>query len=431
MQAVELQSFACSLVVVERVAPTIGSGEELIDVTACGVCHSDIHVVDGQFGSPLPLIPGHEVTGVHHRLGPVIVYAPWGCRHCWLCDTGHEMICPDSAEAGLFSDGGYAEQMRVPRIEYLNPLGDLDPIASAPLPPAGVSLRTGLRNKRSRCCDVAAAPPAALVIGAGGLGQFGIQYLRPLTDADVWVTDPAPAKRQRAVELGATAAVALDELDGKFDAIIDFVGADRSRSRGERITPRNRRGRRAVRRTRAVRLGAVPHEARFMSSIWGTNVELGELLAFANCHRFQHTVGTSTARSRSNWRTTASAAGDVAGRFVLVPAGMKRSWEYDFSNSEPSMPLAMPDRPSMVFTRSRLVLVERMGISAGSGSCPAFSQVGRRTVPTSPTRSTSSTCSANRRQPHSSTWTRAISTCTSTRPVDVPAVLSIGRVTPS
>ena len=83
-----------------------GSGE-VIDVTACGVCHSDLHVVDGEIPSPLPLILGHEVTGVHPRLGPVMVYAPWGCRTCELCAEGVEMICVDASEAGIFADGGY------------------------------------------------------------------------------------------------------------------------------------------------------------------------------------------------------------------------------------------------------------------------------------------------------------------------------------
>ena len=63
---------------------------EAIDVTACGVCHSDLHVVDGDIPSPMPLILGHEVTGVHPRLGPVMVYAPRGCRTCELCSEGAE-----------------------------------------------------------------------------------------------------------------------------------------------------------------------------------------------------------------------------------------------------------------------------------------------------------------------------------------------------
>lgn len=319
MRAVELQAFNSPLVVVERAAPVIGAGEELIDVTACGVCHSDIHVADGQFGSPLPLIPGHEVTGVHHELGPVMVYAPWGCRNCWICETGHEMICPDGAEAGLFRDGGYAEQMRVTHREYLQPLGDLDPVLSAPLACGGL---TAFRATKQALEALRRRGPAAraLVIGAGGLGQFGIQYLRMMSDAEVWVADPAPAKQQRALELGASQAVSTDELDGKFDAIIDFVGAQPTLEAAvQRV---NRRGIVIAVGLYGGRVpfgvGAVPHEAQFMSSIWGTVAELGELIAFAHQHPVQYTV-EAVPLDQAEQAHQRLRAGEVAGRLVLVP----------------------------------------------------------------------------------------------------------------
>jgi alcohol dehydrogenase, propanol-preferring len=319
MKAVELQAFNSPLVVVERSTPTIGAGEELIDVTACGVCHSDIHVADGQFGSPLPLIPGHEVTGVHHELGPVMVYAPWGCRNCWICETGHEMICPDGAEAGLFRDGGYAEQMRVTHREYLQPIGDLDPVQSAPLACGGL---TAFRATKHALEALRRRGPAAraLVIGAGGLGQFGIQYLRMMTDAEVWVADPAPAKQARAIELGATAAVSTDELDGRFDAIIDFVGAQPTLEAA--VGHVNRRGIVIAVGLYGGRvpfgIGAVPHEAQFMSSIWGTVPELGELIAFAHRHPIQYTV-EALPLDQAEVAHQRLRSGDAAGRLVLVP----------------------------------------------------------------------------------------------------------------
>ncbi len=319
MQAVELQQFGAPLVVVERAAPTIGAGEELIDVTACGVCHSDIHVVDGAFSSPLPLIPGHEVTGVHHQLGPVMVYAPWGCRQCWLCETGQEMICPDGAEAGLFKDGGYAEQMRVTHRAYLQPLGSLDPVSSAPLACGGLTAFRATKHTLETLRRRGGAA-RALVIGAGGLGQFGIQYLRMMTDAELWVADPSPVKRARALELGADSAVDTSELDGKFDAIIDFVGAQATleaavahvQRRGISITCGLYGGRVPF------GIGAVPHEAQFMSSIWGSIAELGELISFAHDHPLQYTV-EALALDQAEVAHQRLRAGDAAGRFVLVP----------------------------------------------------------------------------------------------------------------
>ena len=79
MRAVVLPGIRKTLVVEDDYPdPVLREGEgEVIEITACGVCHSDLHVVDGEFPSPLPLVLGHEVTGVHSELGPVLLYAPW------------------------------------------------------------------------------------------------------------------------------------------------------------------------------------------------------------------------------------------------------------------------------------------------------------------------------------------------------------------
>ncbi|NOX29356.1 MAG: alcohol dehydrogenase catalytic domain-containing protein [Actinobacteria bacterium] len=320
MRAIELQRFNSGLVLVDRPAPIARRGQEIIDVTACGVCHSDIHVVDGQFGSRLPLVPGHEVTGFHHQLGPVMMYAPWGCRHCWICETGHEMICPDGAEAGLFKDGGYAEQMVVPHRDYLYPLGDLDPVKSAPLACGGLTAFQGT-NKTLETLRRRGSAARALVIGAGGLGQFGVQFLRMLSDANVTVVDQAADKRDLALDLGAHHAVIAAELDGRFDAIIDFVSAEATlRTAVEHV---NRRGIVVAIGLYGGRIpfgvGAVPHEAQFMSSIWGTVPELGQLVDFAQNNEIQYTVEALRLEDAEIAHQRLR-SGQVDGRLVLVPS---------------------------------------------------------------------------------------------------------------
>ena len=253
---------------------------EVIDVTACGVCHSDLHVVDGEIPSPLPLVLGHEVTGVHPSLGPVMVYAPWGCRACELCREGVEMICPDAREAGIFADGGYAEKMRVPAVEYLAPLGEIDPVRGAPLACGGLTsyraVTQGLdvlhRSGRRR---------RALVIGAGGLGQYAIRYLRLLSDAEVGALDLSEAKRATALERGAHAAHGPDDELPGYDFVVDFIGSEATLAAAAGAVAR--RGLVAVVGLYGGRIpfgfGAVPHEARFMSSVWGSRAQLDELLA--------------------------------------------------------------------------------------------------------------------------------------------------------
>ncbi len=320
MRAVVLDAFGAEL----RFAPDHpdpDGSDEVIDVTACGVCHSDLHVVDGEIPSPLPLILGHEVAGVHPRLGPVMVYAPWGCRTCEFCAEGVEMICVDAREAGIFADGGYAEKMRVPDIAYLAPIGALDPVACAPLACGGLTayravtqgLETLRRPGRRR---------RALVIGAGGLGQYAIRYLRLLTDADVGALDLSAAKRATAVERGADNAYGPDDELPSFDFVVDFIGSEATLTTAAGAVAR--RGLVAVVGLYGGRIpfgfGAVPHEARFMSSVWGSRAQLDELLELAGREpSILNPVETlplddaQTAHDRLR-------AGEVKGRIVLTVA---------------------------------------------------------------------------------------------------------------
>ena len=320
MRAVVLDEFGADLrFVVDHSSPD-RSGE-VIDVTACGVCHSDLHVVDGEIPSPLPLILGHEVTGVHPRLGPVMVYAPWGCRACELCAEGFEMICVDAREAGIFADGGYAEQMRVPDIAYLAAIGDLDPVASAPLACGGLTayravaqgLATLRRPGRRR---------RALVIGAGGLGQYAIRYLRLLTDAEVGALDLSASKRSTALERGADHAYQPDDELPRFDFVIDFIGSEATLIAAAGAVARL--GLVAVVGLYGGRIpfgfGAVPHEARFMTSVWGSRAQLDELLGLAarepSVLNPVETLPLEDAQSAHNRLR----AGDVKGRVVLTVA---------------------------------------------------------------------------------------------------------------
>ena len=319
MRAMILTEFGAPVRLVEdHPDPEAGDGE-LIDVIACGVCGSDLHISEGLFPIALPRILGHEVTGMHPRLGPVMVYAPWGCGRCADCDANLEMICADAAEAGIFSDGGYAERMAVREARYLAPLGDLDPVAAAPLACGGLTAYRAvghtleLLRRRGRGAR-------ATVIGAGGLGQFAIRYLRLLSDATVVAADISGAKRTTSRQIGAHEAVDPGEGIPPTDVVLDFIGSDDTLAQAAG----------SVRKCGMVIVvglfggripwgfGAWPHEVTFMNSVWGSRAQLDELLALAGREPSIIQPVETLPFERAAEAHERVRAGDVRGRLVLT-----------------------------------------------------------------------------------------------------------------
>jgi len=198
---------------IERVAvPEPGPSEILIRVVACGVCHSDLHAVDGDWtpGPVLPLIPGHEVTGHVAALGAGVagfkigqtVGVPWmfsACGACEYCLAGQETICPRGQSTGYSRPGGYAEYIVAPAAFVGRLPKGADLYALAPILCAGVTTYRGLKRTGAR------AGEWVTVIGIGGLGHIAVQYARAM-GLRVAAIDVDDAKLHLARRLGAELA---------------------------------------------------------------------------------------------------------------------------------------------------------------------------------------------------------------------------------
>ena len=215
MKAAVLHELKKPMVVEEVERPVPGEGEVLIKVESSGVCHSDLHVADGdwkQFGSitKLPIIVGHEVAGKVVELGPGVralkagdrVGVPWihwTCSECEFCREGYENLCVKQKITGVTVNGGYAEFIKAPASHATKIPDSVSSTQAAPLFCAGVTVyRAIMQAKPQRGQRLA-------VFGVGGLGHLAIQIAVHL-GLEVSAVDVADDKLALAKSLGAVNA---------------------------------------------------------------------------------------------------------------------------------------------------------------------------------------------------------------------------------
>ena len=219
MKAAILRKTGTALKIEKLPIPTAAPGEILIKVTACGVCHSDLHAVDGDWnpGPVLPLIPGHEVTGHVAAIGAGVkgfrlgdaVGVPWmysACGMCEFCQAGMETLCKSGEATGYTKAGGYAEFM-VADAKFVARLPkSADLYALAPILCAGVTTYRGLKRTRTRPGQWMA------VVGIGGLGHIAVQYAVAM-GMRVVAVDVDDEKLKLAKKLGAEMIVNAKKAD--------------------------------------------------------------------------------------------------------------------------------------------------------------------------------------------------------------------------
>ena len=236
--------------IVDVAIPTPGPGEVVVKVAGNGLCHSDLIMttmpqsIGEAIGWQMPFTLGHETAGWVHAVGAgvsavqlgdaVACMSPTSCGACEECVRGFDNCCENGiAGRGYGRDGGLAEYLLVRNTRELITLRSLDPVIAGVLTDAGATSYHAVKRVVAKLIPGS----TAVVIGAGGLGSFAVQFLRVLSPARVIVVDNNAARRDYALELGCH-----DAIDGVDDntaralrraiggrgahAVLDFVGID-------------------------------------------------------------------------------------------------------------------------------------------------------------------------------------------------------------
>jgi alcohol dehydrogenase, propanol-preferring len=214
--------------------PVPGAGEVRLRVGACGVCRTDLHVVDGELPDTVPVVPGHQIVGHVEMLGPGVdavrvgdrvgvTWLAWACEHCAWCRSGRENLCPDARFTGHHRDGGYATHV-VAAAAFCVALppateSGMDDVAIAPLLCAGL---IGHRAYR-----LAGPAPRLGLYGFGAAAHLVAQVARWEGREVFAFTRPGDAEGQRfAREIGVAWAGGSDEAPpAPLDAAIIFAAA--------------------------------------------------------------------------------------------------------------------------------------------------------------------------------------------------------------
>lgn len=338
MKAAILREFKQPLILDDVERPQPGDHEVVVEVEACGVCHSDLHVADGDWPQIVaitkrPLILGHEVAGrvaekgasvydleVGDRVGVPWVY--WSCGKCEFCLEGNENLCRTQKITGVTEDGGYAEFVKVPASHATRIPEALSCVEAAPLFCAGVTAYRALKHANMQ-------PGQRLaVFGIGGLGHLAVQIGLGL-GAIVTAIDVSDEKLACAKSLGASSVLnsananVVKELRRSGGAHVAIV-TSQARQAYDTAFP-------CVRPTGILLVVGLPSESlcfppilmaateiRIQASSVGTREDLREVLALAAAGKVRCQTSTRPL-SEVNEVLTQLRLVQVSGRIVLTP----------------------------------------------------------------------------------------------------------------
>jgi alcohol dehydrogenase, propanol-preferring len=237
---------------IELPTPEPTGTEVLLEVTHCGVCHSDLHIWEGYYdvgggqkmslvdrGVTLPLAMGHEIVGRVAKLGPdakgvkvgdLRIVFPWlGCGTCETCLAEEDNMCVRAARSlGVYQNGGYGTHVIAPHPRHLVDPGNVDPAVAATYACSGITVYSAIKKAMP-------VPPheAIVLVGAGGLGMNAIKVLLALKHQNIISVDISAEKRDTALKAGAHKVVdgsgpdvakrIIEAAGGPVLAVIDLV----------------------------------------------------------------------------------------------------------------------------------------------------------------------------------------------------------------
>ncbi|NJP37977.1 alcohol dehydrogenase AdhP [Alkalicoccus luteus] len=224
--------------VTEKELRPLESGEALVEIEYCGVCHTDVHVAAGDFGDVAGRTLGHEGIGIVTEIADDVtslsvgdrVSIAWlykACGRCEYCTTGRETFCRSVQNAGFSVDGGMAEKCIVTANYAVKVPDGLDPAQASSITCAGITTYKAIK--------VADAKPGEwiAIYGCGGLGNLAIQYAKHVFNANVVAVDINDDKLALAKESGAdmtinpatedAAAIMQEQCGGAHAAVVTAV----------------------------------------------------------------------------------------------------------------------------------------------------------------------------------------------------------------
>ena len=222
----------------------VGAHDVLIAIEWAGICHSDIHTVNGDWGpQPFPVVPGHEIVGTVTEVGPDVSTHRVGdrvgvgcmvnaCGQCDNCSNGDEQYCREGMVGtyaatdrdGTTTQGGYSTHVVVDAGYVLSVPEGLDPAAATPLLCAGITTYSPLRHWK------AGPGTKVAVVGLGGLGHMAVKIAHAM-GAEVTVLSQSLKKQEDGLRLGADHYFATSDPDTfealaeSFDLVINTVSA--------------------------------------------------------------------------------------------------------------------------------------------------------------------------------------------------------------